>query len=304
MFQKCLLTALAIVLCLIVIENCLNKFILNYTTGQKKSILRETSIVAVEQQQAFDSNINNNNDVAVAISSTDDSQMSEAAVILLWWTPFIGEMEYTKNCGNSVCFFTGNRKYINHEKLKVIISIVASNSRNLIGLFRLQTLLFYGSNINKTNMPLPRNQNHVWALLHEESPKNVPSLLFSPMLSMFDVAATFSQQSDMPLTLQYLESVDKLIDRKFFVNVSEKGRLQMTENLAPVLYVQSICNTLSGRDQYVTELMKYIRVDSYGKCLNNNKNMPKTWVARASSIQSTFDLYSINRFLVCPVTTT
>lgn len=98
------------------------------------------------------------------------------------------------------------------------------------------------------------------------------------MLSLFDVTATFSQQSDMPLTLQYLESIDKLIDRKYFIDVAEKDRLQMSEDLAPILYVQSICTTWSGRDQYVTELMKYIRVDSYGKCLNNNKNMPKTWV--------------------------
>lgn len=142
--------------------------------------------------------------------------------------------------------------------------------------FRLQTLLFYGSNINMTSMPLPRNENHVWALMHEESPKNVPSLLFSPVLSLFDVTATFSQQSDMPLTLQYLESMDQLIDRKFFVDVPEKNRIQMAEDLAPILYVQSICDTLSGRDQYVAELMSYIRVDSYGKCLNNNKNMPKT----------------------------
>lgn len=273
-FQKCILAALAIVLCLIVIENFLNKFILNDAIDQKESI------VALEQKQqqavdvVVDSNSNNiNNDAA--ISSTDDSQMSEAAVILLWWTPFISEMEYTKNCGNSVCFFTGNHKYFHHEKLKVIFKFQCHTEFSIL-LFPLQTLLFYGSNINITNMPLPRDENHVWALFHEESPKNVPSLLFSPVLSLFDVAATFSQQSDMPLTLQYLEGVDKLFDRKFFVDVSEKDRLQIAEDLAPVLYVQSICDTLSGRDQYVAELMKYIRVDSYGKCLNNNKNMPKT----------------------------
>lgn len=137
-------------------------------------------------------------------------------------------------------------------------------------------MMFYGSNLNKTNMPLPRNENHIWALFHEESPKNVPSLLFSSILSLFDVTVTFSQQSDMPLTLQYLESVDKLIDRKFFIDVSEKDRLQTNEDLAPILYIQSICDTLSGRDQYVAELMKHIRIDSYGKCLSNKQNIPKT----------------------------
>lgn len=55
--------------------------------------------------------------------SRGDSEISEASAIVLWWTPFIDELEYTKNCGNSVCYFTGNQKYFNHEKLKVITCI-------------------------------------------------------------------------------------------------------------------------------------------------------------------------------------
>lgn len=54
--------------------------------------------------------------------TTDDGQMTEASAIVLWWTPFIGELEYTKNCGDSVCFFTADRKYFKHEKLKVCIA--------------------------------------------------------------------------------------------------------------------------------------------------------------------------------------
>lgn len=41
------------------------------------------------------------------------------------------------------------------------------------------------------------------------------------------------------------------------------------ENLAPILYIQSDCDTASDRDHYILELMKYIRIDSYGKCVNN-----------------------------------
>lgn len=139
----------------------------------------------------------------------------------------------------------------------------------------LQTLLFYGSNMNESNMPLPRSSTHLWALFHEESPKNMPYLLFQPILSLFNLTATFSLDSDFPLTLQYMENYEKLIDRKFFIDTEEKSRLQMGENLAPVLFIQSICDTMSGRNDYVNQLMKYIRVDSYGKCLNNNKNIPK-----------------------------
>lgn len=41
------------------------------------------------------------------------------------------------------------------------------------------------------------------------------------------------------------------------------------KNLAPLLYIQSNCDTASNRDSYVAELMKYIHIDSYGTCLNN-----------------------------------
>lgn len=145
----------------------------------------------------------------------------------------------------------------------------------MLVLISFQTFLFYGSNLNMTTLPLPRSSKHSWALLHEESPKNIPSLMYSPTLSLFNMTATFSQYSDMPLTLQHLESYEKLIDRQFFVDVKEKTRLQMNDQLAPILFIQSICSTLSGRDEYVAELMKYIAIDSFGKCLNNNKNLPK-----------------------------
>lgn len=124
-------------------------------------------------------------------------------------------------------------------------------------------------------MPLPRNINHIWALFHEESPKNVPLLMYQPATELFNLTATFSQLSDFPLTLQYLDSYDKLVDRQYFLNVDEKNRLQSDDELAPVLYLQSICDTMSDRDTYVAELMKHIRIDSYGKCLNNNKQLPK-----------------------------
>lgn len=135
--------------------------------------------------------------------------------------------------------------------------------------------MFYGSNLEVENMPIPRLPKHVWALYHEESPKNVPLLMYQQALQLFNLTATFNRNSDFPLTLQYLETYEKLVDKQYFISVEEKNRLQSEEGLAPVLFIQSICDTLSGRDDYVASLMKHIRVDSYGKCLNNNKSLPK-----------------------------
>lgn len=65
---------------------------------------------------------------SVPVSTTDAFESSEAQAIILWWTPFIDEMEYTKNCGasSSVCFFTGKRNYLHHEKLTVSVFLLFS----------------------------------------------------------------------------------------------------------------------------------------------------------------------------------
>lgn len=72
-------------------------------------------------------------DVSQPIQSyeVDDSEANEVDVIVLWWTPFIGELQYTKNCGDSICRFTGNRKYFNHAKMKVNFSISIKSSTSL-----------------------------------------------------------------------------------------------------------------------------------------------------------------------------
>ena len=47
-----------------------------------------------------------------------------------------------------------------------------------------------------------------------------------------------------------------------------------SNGLAPVVFVHSDCDPPSDRDSYVRELMKHIKVDSYGTCLHN-KDLPE-----------------------------
>ncbi|XP_035218136.1 alpha-(1,3)-fucosyltransferase 10-like isoform X2 [Stegodyphus dumicola] len=173
--------------------------------------------------------------------------------ILIWWTPFTGENGAYKQCGNDICFFTDEKKYFSDPLTK--------------------GFLFYGSDFKPTDLPLPRKPYHDWALLHEESPKN--NFLFSveKVMKLFNHTATFRRESDLPLTLQYLESVESLKSKKFFVPTSVKNA--KGKELAPVVYVQSDCNTPSERDSYVEELSKHIPVDSYGKCLHNKELPPE-----------------------------
>lgn len=155
------------------------------------------------------------------------------------------------------CTITDNRKYLNQA----------------------QAFLFYGSSIEGWNLPLPRTENHIWALFHEESPKNVALLLYDASLSLFNMSSTFSRYSDIPLTLMDLPGQDALTGLEYYISTAEKDSLRGSDNdsLAPVLYLQSDCETPLERDAYVTELMKYIKIDSYGRCLNN-RQLPQSLV--------------------------
>lgn len=170
--------------------------------------------------------------------------------IVLWWTPFTGDMGSVKRCGNKRCFFTQDRRFKNHPLTKAYV--------------------FYGSQFDKFDLPLPRNwKKYSWALFHEESPKNIPAFSHAKALSIFNITATFSRHSHFPLTFQYLKDLDVLTGTKFYLPVELKDVL--LDNLAPVVYVHSDCSTPLERDTYVAELMKYIKVDSYGACLQNKK---------------------------------
>ncbi|XP_033644405.1 alpha-(1,3)-fucosyltransferase 10-like [Asterias rubens] len=169
--------------------------------------------------------------------------------IILWWTPFTGERGQVKQCGKDECFFTVDRHFRNHPQTKVF--------------------MFYGTDFKPRDLPLPRKKQHEWALLHEESPKNNYILTQKDCLTLFNHTATFKRQSDYPITTQYLEHLSDLTSTEYLVPTDLKSR----GGIAQVVYIHSDCNPPSGRDNYVTELMKFIRVDSYGKCLHN-KDLP------------------------------
>ncbi|CAL7948915.1 unnamed protein product [Xylocopa violacea] len=185
--------------------------------------------------------------------------------IILWWTPF-GNDGKLRECGNDRCYFTSNRSFQYHKHIK--------------------SILFYGSNIQIHDLPSWKSDEISWGLLHEESPRNNPVLVHQEALNLFTYSSTFSRFSDVPLTLVDFPGITALLDRKYFVSTEEKTRLIRTKNLAPLLYVQSNCDTASNRDIYISELMKYIRVDSYGKCLNNaqfEERLKKNYLEKLNS---------------------
>lgn len=135
-------------------------------------------------------------------------------------------------------------------------------------------LLWYGSDFNAKDLPLPRKPQHEWGLLHEESPKNNYLLTKPEVISLFNHTATFKRESDFPLTFQYVEDLPWLESKTYWVETKKKNKYKIDEDLAPVVYVQSDCNVPSDRDSYVTALIKEMKVDSYGSCIHN-KDLPQ-----------------------------
>ncbi|XP_061091314.1 alpha-(1,3)-fucosyltransferase 11 [Conger conger] len=186
----------------------------------------------------------------------NDSRGNKELPILLWWSAglfphFPGDTERI-DCARSSCLVTRNRKVQLYR--------------------RTSTIIFYGTDFRAYEAPLPRLSHQAWALFHEESPMNNYVLSHTPGIRLFNYTATFRRESDYPLTLQWLPSLEYLLAPPS-VSLPEKNRWRRA-GLAPVLYMQSHCDVPSDRDRYVQELMKYIEVDSYGKCLNN-KPLPE-----------------------------
>lgn len=125
---------------------------------------------------------------------------------------------------------------------------------------RTASIIFYGTDFRAYEAPLPRLRHQTWALFHEESPMNNYILSHGPGIRLFNYTATFRRESDYPLTLQWLPSLEYLLE-PVAVSLEEKNRLRR-EGLAPVLYMQSHCDVPSDRDRYVQELTKYIQVES------------------------------------------
>ncbi|XP_068631632.1 alpha-(1,3)-fucosyltransferase 10 [Battus philenor] len=176
--------------------------------------------------------------------------------VILWWTPNFPGTSETRYCPDNIeCDIYSNR--------------------SIEDLYNIDGYLFYGSNINFDDLPLPRIYNKIWGLYHEESPRNVEELMHEEVLNLFNFSSTFSRFSDVPYPLQYLQSLEDVTSLKYFVSTAEKNKY--LKEISPVIYMQTDCETSTERDAYVKELMKFVNIDSYGGCLNN-KVMPTKFI--------------------------
>lgn len=171
--------------------------------------------------------------------------------VIVWWTPFTPYERIKKVCPGGTCLITHSRTELTNPAVNV------------------SAFLYYGSDFDLHDLPLPRRPHHLWALLHEESPKNNWVFATPAGISLFNVTSTVSHYSDYPLHLHFLHTLKHLLQPpRTPTHLKSKG------DHALVIYLQSTCNPPSDRDSYVEELMKHISVDCLGRCLHN-KDLPE-----------------------------
>lgn len=192
--------------------------------------------------------------------------------LILWWTPNLFPHALMSDEANPAVIQCGQNKCL------------SSTDRSLLLDSRTRGIMFYGTDLDPFDLPLPRKSRHEWALLHEESPLNNFMLSHYTFIKMFNHTSTFRRESDYPLSSQYLYSLEYLIERPPVPLAIKNQYRNAPHSYAPVLYVQSHCGVASDRDRYVQELMKYIAVDSYGRCLHN-RDLPESMRNPAESFE-------------------
>nr|CAJ42057.1 alpha 1,3-fucosyltransferase [Drosophila persimilis] len=174
-----------------------------------------------------------------------------APIELLWWSHhFSFVYDEVRQCGAFECRVTNKRQRLASAR----------------------AVLFYGAALTMGDFPLPRRPQHLWALLHGESPWIVIYAPFDDFLQHFNFTSTFSRYSDLPLTTHWLPSAHDLISMDYTMSFDFKSS-NLNVASPSVVFLSSDCDTMSGREHYMKELMRHINVDSFGSCLHN-KDLP------------------------------
>lgn len=112
-------------------------------------------------------------------------------------------------------------------------------------------------------LPETKPAGQLWAVLSIESESQYPIIARPEFMANFDLTITYRRNSDVWIPYVTPETPQRLL----------KPPKPKTEK-APAAYIASYDWSTNHRNDYVEELMKFIPVDSYGKCLHN-RDLPE-----------------------------
>jgi hypothetical protein len=157
-------------------------------------------------------------------------------IVLFYNDPYPGMIDGIHEC-NDRCTFTTDRTLLSQAKAVV---------------FHVPTL---------GNLALPRKHNgQQWVAWSMESKVNYPALAEEKFLRRFDITMTYERAATVWCPYFGPDTADQLL--RFPQPKTEQ---------APVVYFRSSPLDRSGRGRYAFELMKRVKVDSYGQILKNRQ---------------------------------
>lgn len=110
-------------------------------------------------------------------------------------------------------------------------------------------------------IPPRRKIGQIWILYSAESPFYIkPWYKTNEWRNMFNWSITYGKSSDFSMPYASIIKGMTTIERNYTAMFHKKTGL--------VAWVVSHCKAISGRDEYVRELRKFLPVDIYGKCGN------------------------------------
>ncbi|CAO3594597.1 unnamed protein product [Absidia cylindrospora] len=178
---------------------------------------------------------------------------------LLHWTTWF----------NSIVF-EGEDKFIENEcsvpaGLEVNLKTASSwciITTNQTQLDHSDAVLFHAADYSSNTIPIPNRKEQPWILYTLESPLTAPFRQDAQLMESFDYLASYHQKSQYFFTY-FGPIVMDIANRALPTDFMRRKSKQ-----APILWIAKNCHASSGREQYISELMKYINIDSYGDCLN------------------------------------
>lgn len=144
--------------------------------------------------------------------------------------------------------------------------------------------------LHQVVMPAARRiRNQVWALkVMYESTANYEAGSEPSVLRYFNYTFGSDSKNLVGFRMSYLPDWNAILASQSFDSSTASLASQLLKPNSSVVFLTSNCNTIWGREAYVSEFMRYFQVDSWGQCLNNRGFGPAT--RKRFGLSSTSDI--------------
>lgn len=164
---------------------------------------------------------------------------------ILFWTPYFGSdiRNYVPNAGKHLyelgcayynCRFTWDRNQLSTS----------------------DAVFFHAWDLSLRDLPSYRRLDQYWILQNLEPPCTLS--VKSSESVFFNWTSHYRSDSDIIIGYGRVTKRNKPLEFMPVIDLTSKTR--------PVAWIVSNCGSPGGRDDYVRELKRFIRVDVYGKC--------------------------------------